>query len=148
MSPKTAAAILRAHVAISFVAFGVLWAAGAIEGFGDPARLSLDVLKWPIDGDPGPLTPTTRFVSAIGGGILVGLGVLNLMLVAPGIEAGDRRVRKAALASIFSWFAIDSAGSIASGAASNAFFNVLVLALYAIPILLVRFPQDAQRGAT
>jgi hypothetical protein len=97
-----------------------------------------DLLSWPVDGDPGALNPAAQFMSAIGGGVLVGLGVLNWLLVAPAIETGERRILNAALVSVLSWFVIDSTGSTLSGNAPNVVFNAVILALYALPVLAAR----------
>ena len=138
MSAKTAALIFRANILFSFLAGGLLWASGAIPDFDAPALLAFDLLSWPIDGNPGALNPAAKFMSAIGGGVLFGMGVLNWLLVAPAIETGERRILNAALASVFGWFIVDSAGSVLSGNAPNVFFNVVILALYVLPVLAAR----------
>lgn len=138
MSPKTAALVFRANILFSFLAGGLLWASGAIPGFDAPTVWAFDVLNWPLDGDPGALNPAAKFMSAVGGGVLFGMGVLNWVLVAPAIETGDRRVLNAALASIFSWFLVDSTGSALSGNAPNVFFNLVILALYVLPVMAAR----------
>lgn len=141
MPPKTAATMFRANLFFGFIAGGVLWASGSIPGFAAPAEWAFDFLNWPLDGNPGALTPVAMFMSAIGGGVLAGLGILNWLLVAPAIEAGERRILNAALASVFTWFVIDSTGSVLAGAAPNVFFNLIILALYVAPIVAVRRPD-------
>ena len=138
MSPKLAALIFRVHVFLAFVAGGVWWALGAFPGLDGAAAFAFDILDWPVNGDPGPLNPTARFMSAIGGGILVALGVLNLLLVAPAIETGDRRILNAGLVSTTCWVVVDSTGSVASGAPFNVVFNAVIYAVYVAPILLAR----------
>ena len=138
MSAKTAALIFRANVFFSFIAGGLLWASGAIPGFDAPTVWAFDLLNWPVDGNPGALNPTAKFMSAIGGGVLFGLGALNWLIVAPAIETGERRILDAALASVLCWFVVDSAGSALSGNAPNVFFNAVILALYVPPILAAR----------
>ena len=138
MSVRAAAFLFRANIFLGFIAGGLLWASGSVPGFDGPTLLAFDLLNWPIDGNPGALNPAAKFMSAIGGGVLVGLGVLNWLLVAPAIEAGDRRILNAALASVFSWFVVDSTGSVLSGNAPNAFFNLVILALYVLPVLAAR----------
>lgn len=140
MSPKTAAVVFRANIFFSFLAGGLLWASGSIPGFEAPTVWAFDLLNWPIDGDPGALNPAATFMSAIGGGVLFGMGVLNWLLVAPAIETGDRRILNAALASVFGWFLVDSTGSALSGNAPNVFFNLVILALYVLPVMAVRKP--------
>ena len=43
-------------------------------------------------------------------------------------------VRKSVLAGILAWFVLDSAGSIASGNASNLLFNIIVLFIAVGPL--------------
>ncbi|MBY0421734.1 MAG: hypothetical protein K2Q06_05475 [Parvularculaceae bacterium] len=137
MSPKTAALLLRVNAAISMIAFGLVWALAAF-GVEAPVRLALDVLKWPVDGDPGSFSAEARWFSALGGAFLVAFGLLIYGLVAPGVARGDREARRWGLVSLFVWFVIDSLGSIAAGAPSNAVFNVVFLVLFAGPMLAVR----------
>lgn len=101
MPPKTAAAIFRANIAVNFIIAGVLWATGAIPGFESLTKLAFDFLNWPVDGNPGDLSPIASFMSAIGGGVLAGLGVLNWLVVAPAIENRETRILNPALASVF-----------------------------------------------
>jgi len=138
MSARSAALIFRANLFFSFIAGGLLWASGAIPGFDGPVVWAFDLLAWPIDGNPGALNPAAKFMSAIGGGVLFGLGLLNWLLVAPAIETGERGILKAGLISALGWFCVDSTGSVLSGNAPNVFFNVVILALYALPILAAR----------
>ena len=100
----------------------------------EPARLTLDILSWPIDGATTYAHPDTRFLSALTGGFLLGWGVLFWCLSSWVYDAAPEGVRKAALVSLLSWFVLDSAGSIASGNASNALFNVGVLLLAVGPL--------------
>lgn len=138
MSPRSAALVFRANILFSFLAGGLLWASGAIPGFDAPTVWAFDLLNWPIDADPGALNPAAKFMSAIGGGVLFGMGVLNWLLVAPAIETGERRILNAALASVFGWFLVDSTGSTLSGNAPNVVFNLIILALYVLPVLAAR----------
>jgi hypothetical protein len=49
-------------------------------------------------------------------------------------DKAPEAVRKTVLIGILTWFVFDSSGSIASGNASNALFNVLVLLLAVGPL--------------
>lgn len=93
----------------------------------EPARYSLDLLSWPVDGATTYASADTRFLSALTGGFLLGWGVLIWCLSTWVYDAAPEAVRKSVLVGLLSWFVLDSAGSIASGNASNAGFNVLVL---------------------
>jgi hypothetical protein len=99
-----------------------------------PARLTLDLLGWRLDRPSNFDTPDTRFLSALTGGFLLGWGVMVWCLAAWVYDAAPEAVRRTVLVSLLAWFLLDSAGSIASGASSNAVFNILVLLLAVGPL--------------
>ena len=114
--------------------FGPVFALGSVAATSEPARLTLDILSWPLDGATTYASPDTRFLSAVTGGFLLGWGVLIWRLSSDIYDAAPEAVRRTVLASLLSWFVLDSVGSIASGNASNALFNVLVLLLGVGPL--------------
>jgi hypothetical protein len=78
--------------------------------------------------------PETRLLSAIGGGVMVGWGVLLWMLSTQLFPSDQRLAAKLIIASIVTWFVIDSAGSIIVGAPLNAAFNVSFLLIFCVPL--------------
>lgn len=120
--------------AIIVGSFGPVFFLGTMLPTAEPARLTLDLLSWPLDGAQIYAEPTTRFLSALTGGFLLGWGVMIWFLSSWVYDAAPEAVRRAVLAGILAWFALDSAGSIASGNAANALFNVLVLLLAVGPL--------------
>jgi hypothetical protein len=120
--------------AIIVGSFGPVFFLGTMIETMEPARLTLDILSWPIDGIPNYQSPDTRFLSALTGGFLLGWGVMIWFLSVWGYDKAPEAVRRAVLLGLLSWFCLDSAGSIASGNPSNAFFNVIVLLLAVGPL--------------
>lgn len=114
--------------------FGPVFFLGTMPETMEPARLTLDLLSWPVDGATTYDSPDTRFLSALTGGFLLGWGVTLWCLSAWVYDLAPEPVRKAVLTGICSWFVLDSAGSIASGNESNALFNVAVLLIAAGPL--------------
>lgn len=114
--------------------FGPVFFLGTMQGTQEPARLTLDLLSWPIDGATTYASPDTRFLSALTGGFLLGWGVMLWCLSTWVYDLAPEPVRRAVLVGVLSWFCLDSAGSIASGNASNALFNVLVLLVAVGPL--------------
>jgi hypothetical protein len=114
--------------------FGPIFFLGTMVATSEPARLTLDLLSWPIDGQTTYASPDTRFLSALTGGFLLGWGVTIWCLSTWVYDHAPEAVRRSVLAGLLSWFVLDSAGSIASGNASNALFNVLVLLLAVGPL--------------
>lgn len=87
-----------------------------------------------MDGAQTYAEPTTRFLTALTGGFLFGWGIMIVCLRAWVYDAAPEGVRRSLLIGALAWFILDSAGSIASGNASNALFNVLVLLLIVGPM--------------
>jgi hypothetical protein len=100
-----------------------------MQSSSEAARWTLDLLSWPIDGAQVYTEPTTRFLSALTGGFLFGWGVMIWCLSLWVYDKAPEFVRRCVLIGLLSWFVLDSAGSIASGNHSNAFFNIIVLLL-------------------
>lgn len=113
--------------AIVVGSFGPIFFLGTMASTAEPARLTLDLLSWPIDGAQSYTDPTLRFLSALTGGFLFGWGVMIFCLRQWVYDAAPEGVRRAVLVGLLAWFLLDSAGSAASGNASNVLFNVLVL---------------------
>ena len=114
--------------------FGPVFFLGTMPETAEPARFALDLLSWPLDGATTYASPDTRFLSALTGGFLFGWGVTIWGLQAWVYDAAPEGVRRTVLTGVLSWFFLDSAGSIASGNASNALFNVAVLLLAVGPL--------------
>lgn len=114
--------------------FGPIFFLGTMLATSEPARWTLDFLSFPVDGVQNYEAATTRFLSALTGGFLFGWGVCIWCLQAWVYDLAPEGVRKAVLSGILAWFVLDSSGSIASGNASNAVFNVIVLLLAVGPL--------------
>ena len=120
--------------AIVIGSFGPVFSLGTMAATSEPARLTLDLLSWPIDGATTFDAPDTHFLSALTGGFLLGWGVMVWCLSAWVYDKAPEAVRKTVLTGILCWFVFDSSGSIASGNPSNAWFNVIVLLLAVGPL--------------
>jgi hypothetical protein len=132
---------VAAIVVGSFGPVFFLGAAGVLE----PARLALDLLSWPIDGNMSYQEPTVRFLSALTGGFLLGWGVTIWCLgrylypIAPG------PARKTLVYGLLSWFMLDSAGSALSGNEPNVLFNVAVLLIAVGPLWKAGSAEQVQQ---
>lgn len=120
--------------AIVIGSFGPIFFLGTMTSTLEPARFTLDLLSWPIDGATTYASPDTRFLSALTGGFLMGWGVMVWCLSSWVYDKAPEAVRKTVLVGVLSWFVLDSSGSIVSGNASNAFFNIFVLMLAVGPL--------------
>jgi len=120
--------------AIVVGSFGPIFFLGTMPSTSEPARWTLDFLSWPLNGLPSYAAPEMHFLSAVTGGFLFGWGVMIWCLSGRAYELAPEAVRRAVLAGLLAWFVLDSAGSIASGTAANAGFNVLVLLLAVGPL--------------
>lgn len=120
--------------AILVMLFGPIFFLGTFESLREPIRLSADLLVWPIDGQQTYDHPDTIFLGALAGGFLMGWGVLIWLLSGEAFDAAPEAVRKAVVTGFLAWFVLDSAGSISSGNASNAVFNIFVLLAFVGPL--------------
>ncbi len=130
----------RAHqfwlkvTAVVVGSFAPVFFFGSMASSAEPARLTLDLLSWPIDGAQSFEDSSTRFLSALTGGFLLGWGALIWCLSGAAYEAAPEAVRKSVVTGLLAWFALDSAGSGASGNASNVLFNIVVLLIAVGPL--------------
>ena len=122
--------------AIVIGSFGPVFTLGTMAATAEPARLTLDLLSWPIDGATTFAAADTHFLSALTGGFLCGWGVMTWLLAGRVYDAAPEAVRRAVVGGLLTWFVFDSSGSIASGNPSNALFNVFVLLLAVGPLWL------------
>jgi biotin transporter BioY len=114
--------------------FGPVFFFGTMLPTSEPARWTLDLLSWPLDGLQTYASPDMRFLSALTGGFLLGFGVLIWCLSAWVYDLAPEPVRRSVLIGLIAWFVLDSAGSVASGTPSNALFNVVILLLAVGPL--------------
>lgn len=122
--------------ALAVGVFGPIFSLGTVESIAEPARWSLDVLAWPVDGEQDFAAPTTRFLAALTGGFLFGWGVMIWFLATRVHKVAPEPVRQSVLAGLLAWFVLDSTGSVASGQAINAVFNIAVLLTLVGPLWL------------
>ena len=122
--------------AIVVGSFGPVFFLGTMEATSEPARLTLDLLSWPLDGASSYKSPDTKILSALTGGFLLGWGVMIWCLSVWVYDKAPEGVRRAVIIGLLSWFCLDSLGSITSGNPSNALFNVFILLLAAGPLWL------------
>ena len=120
--------------AIVIGSFGPVFFLGSMETTAEPARLTLDLLSWPLDGATTYASPDTRFLSALAGGFLVGWGVMIWCLSNWAYDVAPEGVRKSVVFGALAWFIVDGAGSIASGNALNAGFNLIFLLIAVGPL--------------
>jgi hypothetical protein len=107
---------------------------GSMSSTVEPARLTLDLLSWPVDGRTTFAAADTRFLSALTGGFLFGWSVTVWQLATHLYDIAPEGVRRTIISGLVAWFLLDSAGSLASGNGANALINVFVLVVAAGPL--------------
>lgn len=107
---------------------------GTMPVTSEAARFSIDLLAWPLDGAQTFNAYETRFLSALMGGFLLGWGVMIWCLSVWVYDLAPEGVRRSVVIGAVCWFVLDSAGSIASGTASNALFNLAILLVAVGPL--------------
>ncbi|MCR9083504.1 MAG: hypothetical protein NXH89_13850 [Cyclobacteriaceae bacterium] len=114
--------------------FAPVFFLGTMISTAAPAEWTMDLLSWPLDGVENFEASTTRFLSALTGGFLFGWGVCIWFLRKLVYDKAPEETRKAVLFGVLAWFFLDSLGSITSGNAINAFFNVIILVIAVGPL--------------
>jgi len=138
MTPETSAKTIT-FVSYGFLLFAFVWGLAPYSAINAPARILLDILDWPPGNAAAVLDRNTMWLSSIGAGLTVLVSILLLGIVVPAVRAGERRVIRVTIWAAIGWYVVDGAGSIASGVASNVFFNSFLLAGMLVPLLAVRF---------
>lgn len=119
------------------IGFGVVIALTAYPPTDGIAEFLLDIVLWPADGAQNISSPEMRLLGAVAGGVMVGWGVL-LWIVATRLYPKEPALaRMMILASVGTWFAVDSTASIVAGVSLNALLNVSFLLLLALPVMRV-----------
>ena len=114
--------------------FGPVFTLATRAASAGPAEWTLELLNGP-GGDVESFTQgTTQFLAALTGGFLLGWGVTIVGLWAWVYDLAPEGVRRAVLAGLLAWFALDSTGSILSGTPWNAAWNCAVLLLAVGPL--------------
>jgi len=122
-------------VAVTFFIYSVFWALAPYPTINLPARLILDLANWPLDSLETPLDRNTRWLSAIGSGVLAAISIFLGGIVVPAIKNADTSITRTTILAMIVWYVIDSTGSVASGVSSNVFFNSIYLGLVLIPLI-------------
>lgn len=122
---------------------GLALALAAVPALNVGVRLLTDLLVWPFDGAETLAASETRLSLAIGGGLMLGWGLMIWQLVGEPLQRAPDAVRAIIRASVLGWFCVDSAGSVAAGAALNVVPNLVFLALFLIPMRRARGPVAA-----
>jgi hypothetical protein len=128
--------------AIVVGSFGPIFFLGSMPETMEPARWTLDLLSWPLDGATSYASADTQFLSALTGGFLLGWGLTIWCLSIWVYDAAPEGVRKSVVTGAVAWFLLDSAGSAASGNASNVLFNTLILMIVVGPLWRAARPHS------
>ncbi|MEM9342497.1 MAG: hypothetical protein AAGA87_05585 [Pseudomonadota bacterium] len=129
---------------IGIGAVGVFFAVSALPLLHPAAHLFLTLAYWPMQSVPPDLVVPLPVLLAISGGLTAGIGAALWALGTHVSPISPAAAMKVAWLMGWSWFIVDSAGSIAVGAPFNAVLNLAFLA----PILLCsRVPSSAAEAA-
>jgi hypothetical protein len=121
--------------ALVVIVAGLVFALGAFPPLAGPAAFLIDFTFWPIDGAEALAGVEARLMCGVLGAVMTGWGTM-LWLIADRLYPLDPALaRTVILASVGIWFVLDCLASLAVGAPLNLAFNLVFLALFAIPLL-------------
>lgn len=118
--------------------YALIWGVAPFVSINISARFLLDLLDWPLGSTSEPLDRNTKWLSAIGAGLLAMVAVLLWGVIAPALKKGDVLVARTTMLAVLVWYVIDGLGSIAAGVASNMVFNTVYLIAMLIPLIGIR----------
>lgn len=133
MIPQTTRGAHKSYLKVTAVAigcFGPIFLLGSMAWSQEPARYGLSFLSQ----RPQEFTSTTRFLSALSGGFLMGWGTIVWCLQAWVYDAAPEGVRRSVVVSCLVWFVCDTTGSILSGNPFNMVQNALALLIAVGPM--------------
>lgn len=134
MSVSTAVLWLKCASAVLMTGFGLMFALAAHPATAGLATFFLDALIWPLDGAQSFGGQEARIITAIGGGITVGWGVLVWMVASHILPENPALGRAILLRSLLAWFLVDSTASVLADVPQNAVANVLFLLVFLYPL--------------
>ncbi|MCH9693556.1 MAG: hypothetical protein K0U72_03525 [Gammaproteobacteria bacterium] len=118
--------------------FGVFVATAAFPPISGLMQFSADLIFFPVDGMQDVSAPETRLVSAIGGGVMFGWGLMMWMLASRLYPKDPALAGSIIVTSIIGWFVLDTGASILAGAPLNALGNLSFLLIFCVPIWMSR----------
>lgn len=137
MSPQAAARYMRV-VGLFSIIISVPFAFAGVGDFTGANDVFFGLVSSGTEGVAGFNTLEAKLAVAIAGGLFGGLMAMYLFISAPGVEQGNSLIRKGTIYTFLTWFAIDSAASVASGNAPNVIANLGFLIILLAPVFLVK----------
>ncbi|MBL1276950.1 MAG: hypothetical protein COB30_012770 [Ectothiorhodospiraceae bacterium] len=134
---------LMVIVSVVLGIYAIIWGVAPYTSYNISARVLLDILDWPLDNMAAELDRNTKWLSAIGAGLLAAVAIFLGGIVAPALKRGDEAIIKVAFWAIMAWYIIDGLGSLAVGITSNVIFNTFYLVLMIGPLVGINY--QAQR---
>jgi hypothetical protein len=116
------------------IAFGLSTAIAAWPPLNLPTLWLIDLMFLPFDGQQSLGGYETRILCAVLGGLLVGFGGLQWLVVTKLFAREPVLAGQMLWTSIWSWFVVDGMASVVAGAPFNAVMNVPFLLLFIIPL--------------
>jgi len=142
MTPKLAVNFLRI-MGWGFIIFGLIFVTITFAGYDGFAHTLANIFDWTGGPHDERLTRDARWFAAIMSGLSAGFGAFYAFLVVPLLTLNHRPSRQIAkrggLIAAFTWFIIDSTGSLAAGVPSNVAMNLIFLLGLTLPLLMVKF---------
>ena len=101
-------------------------------------NLFVDLAHFPVDGAQSVLSETDRLLTAITGGLLVGLGAFGWQIAEHVYKNNPTLGGRALTIGVLAWYVPDSVGSVIAGAGFNVVLNTGFLAMFLVPVFLAR----------
>ncbi|WP_299420142.1 excinuclease ABC subunit A [uncultured Shimia sp.] len=124
------------------VLFGLIPLFAMIGGLHGVVGWFMDLTHLPLDGAQSFGGDSEKVLAAIGGGLMVSLGVVTWQVTIH-VYANDPETGASIISwGVWSWYVVDSAGSLVAGAWFNVVMNTGFLLMFVLPITLAK-PRQA-----
>jgi hypothetical protein len=127
---------LRIAAAMTLILPGILGIVAAHPAVYGAMGAVLDAAFWPPDGAQGAMTEDARLLTAILAGISAGWGVTIWQLAGAPMSRDGQTIRPIIRNAILTWCVLDSTGSFLAGAPLNVAVNLVLAAVFLVPLAL------------
>lgn len=137
MSPQAAGRYIRIVGSFSIIV-AILFSLAGVNDFTGANDIFFQIASSGSNGVAGLDTAEAKLAMAIAGGVFAGLMAMYVFITASGVEQGSELIRKGSVYTFLVWFGVDSTASAASGNVGNILPNIMLLAIYLMPLLMVK----------
>ena len=134
MSQSNAETVLKIATLALMIIGGLVLAMASHPSVAFLPNLFFDLVFLQFDGAEKATEPVSRLLAALSGGAFVGFGFTFWQIITKLMPREPQLAKSMMTSGLLGWFAVDSTGSMLSGAWFNAVLNCVILACFLVPL--------------